>query len=50
MPVEPAVKRAAAFIDGQNLFCAAKEAFGYTFPNYDLGLWRKLSALRTDGR
>lgn len=35
MPVEPAVKRAAAFIDGQNLFCAAKEAFGYTFPNYD---------------
>jgi hypothetical protein len=35
MPVEPPVKRAAAFIDGQNLFYAAKEAFGYTFPNYD---------------
>ncbi len=26
---------AVAFIDGQNLFDAAKEAFGYTFPNYD---------------
>lgn len=28
-------KRAVAFIDGQNLFFAAFEAFGYTFPNYD---------------
>ena len=35
MPLEPEVKRAAAFIDGQNLFYAAKEAFGYTSPNYD---------------
>ncbi|HTQ10981.1 MAG TPA: NYN domain-containing protein [Fimbriimonadaceae bacterium] len=35
MPVEPAVKRAVAFFDGQNLFHAAKKAFGYTFPNYD---------------
>lgn len=24
------------FVDGQNLFHAAREAFGYTFPNYDL--------------
>lgn len=24
-----------AFIDGQNLFHAAREAFGYTYPNYD---------------
>ena len=32
---EPAVKRAVAFIDGQNLFFAAKDAFGYTHPNYD---------------
>ncbi|MBF0475850.1 MAG: NYN domain-containing protein [Deltaproteobacteria bacterium] len=27
--------RAVAFFDGQNLFHAAKEIFGYTFPNYD---------------
>jgi uncharacterized LabA/DUF88 family protein len=33
--VEPQTKRVVAFIDGQNLFHAAKEAFGYTFPNYD---------------
>jgi hypothetical protein len=35
MRTEPAVKRAFAFFDGQNLFYAAKEAFGYPFPNYD---------------
>lgn len=35
MPSEPGVKRAVAFIDGQNLFYAAKNAYGYTFPNYD---------------
>src|ERR1043166_8027088 len=33
---EPASKRAVAFIDGQNLYYAAKEAFGYGFPNYDV--------------
>jgi uncharacterized LabA/DUF88 family protein len=33
--VEPATKRCIAFFDGQNLFYAAKEAFGYPFPNYD---------------
>jgi len=31
---EPATKRAIAYIDGQNLFNAAKEAFGYPYPNY----------------
>jgi len=36
VPEEPAVKRAIAFIDGQNLFHAAREAFGYSYPNYDL--------------
>jgi uncharacterized LabA/DUF88 family protein len=36
MPLEPPVKRAVAFIDGQNLFHAAKEAFGYLYPNYDV--------------
>jgi len=35
MPTEPTVKRTIAFFDGQNLFHAAKAAFGYTFPNYD---------------
>src|SRR5258708_28316360 len=34
MPIEPADKRAIAFFDGQNLFHAARAAFGYTFPNY----------------
>jgi len=33
---EPAIKRAVAFVDGQNLFYAAKSAFGYSFPNYDI--------------
>jgi hypothetical protein len=32
---EPANKRAFAYFDGQNLFNAAKESFGYPFPNYD---------------
>lgn len=35
MPAEPAVKRTIAFLDGQNLFHRAREAFGYTFPNFD---------------
>ncbi|WP_374652407.1 NYN domain-containing protein [Dongia sp.] len=34
----PAVKRAIAFFDGQNLFHGAKSAFGYTFPNFDVKL------------
>jgi uncharacterized LabA/DUF88 family protein len=35
MPAEPTIKRAFAFFDGQNLFYAAREAFGYSHPNYD---------------
>ena len=35
-PSEPPVKRTVVFIDGQNLFHAAREAFGYTYPNYDI--------------
>lgn len=35
MPVEPAIRRTIAFFDGQNLFYAAKYAFGYAWPNYD---------------
>lgn len=38
MPQEPATKRAYAFIDGQNLFHAAKEAFGHRHPNFDVSL------------
>jgi uncharacterized LabA/DUF88 family protein len=34
-PQEPTTKRAVAFVDGQNLFHAAREAFGYTYPNYN---------------
>jgi uncharacterized LabA/DUF88 family protein len=33
---EPTTKRAIVFIDGQNLYHSTKEAFGYTFPNYDI--------------
>ena len=36
MLVEPAVKRAIAFVDGQNLFHNARLAFGYAYPNYDV--------------
>lgn len=32
-PAQPV--KAIAFFDGQNLFYSVKEAFGYTFPNYD---------------
>lgn len=32
----PHEKRAVAFFDGQNLFNAAKQAFGYPYPNYDV--------------
>jgi uncharacterized LabA/DUF88 family protein len=34
--VEPAIKWAVTFIDGQNLYRSAKEAFGYHYPNYDV--------------
>lgn len=36
MPTEPTIKRCLAFVDGQNLFHAAKNAFGYTYPNFDV--------------
>lgn len=35
MHPEPAIKRAVSFIDGQNLYRHAKDAFGYHHPNYD---------------
>lgn len=47
MPAEPGVKRAVAFVDGQNLFYAAKKAFGYRFPNYNpKALAERISASR----
>ena len=33
--LEPRVKRAVSFVDGQNLYHHAKAAFGYRVPNYD---------------
>lgn len=36
MRVEPQTKRVNAYVDGQNLFHAARRAFGYTVPNYDI--------------
>ena len=36
MPAEPPVKRTIVFFDGQNLFHAARSAFGYNYPNYDV--------------
>ncbi|HOD06831.1 MAG TPA: NYN domain-containing protein, partial [Myxococcota bacterium] len=35
MRIEPQHKRAFVFFDGQNLFHSAKEAFGYSWPNFD---------------
>ena len=32
----PSEKRAVAFVDGQNLFHAARAAFGHQHPNYDI--------------
>jgi len=34
--IEPAIKRAVVFVDGQNLFYGAREAFGYQYPNYEI--------------
>lgn len=38
--IEPAIKRAIAFVDGQNVYRHCKTAFGYHYPNYDI---RKLA-------
>ncbi|MFN2376292.1 MAG: hypothetical protein ABR538_07125 [Candidatus Binatia bacterium] len=35
MAAEPTVKRTVAFFDGQNLFHAAREAFGIRHPDFD---------------
>lgn len=47
MPQDPQHKRAISFVDGQNLFYATKEAFGYSHPNYDVNaLSRSLARAR----
>ena len=35
MAPEPLVKGTIAFFDGQNLFHAARKAFGYTYPYHE---------------
>src|SRR5438552_3638670 len=46
--IEPEVKRVVAFFDGQNLFHAAREAFGFTYPNFDpLELALTVAALKS---
>ena len=35
MASEPAEKRGIAVFDGQNPYYAARNSFGYTYPNYD---------------
>lgn len=37
-PHEPALKKAVVFVDGQNLYRAVKDAFGYHHPNYNIKL------------
>lgn len=48
MPPEPPAKQAVAFIDGQNLFHAVREAFGYTYPNYDVSALAREICTRQD--
>ena len=36
MPAEPLEKQAIVFIDGQNLYHAVRESFGYPYPNFDV--------------
>jgi uncharacterized LabA/DUF88 family protein len=44
--VEPSEKRAVVFVDGQNLFHAARDTFGCTFPNFDVSALAKALAAR----
>ena len=36
--IEPKIKKTYIFVDGQNLYRAAKDAFGYHYPNYNIRL------------
>ena len=46
MPAEPVQKRAVVFVDGQNLYHAVKDAFNYTYPNYDVAALAKAVCLK----
>lgn len=47
MPPETSLKRTVVFVDGQNLFHAVRNAFGYTHPNYDIhALARAITGVR----
>src|SRR5262245_23130761 len=46
MPPEPHTKRTIAFVDGQNLFHAAREAFGHRRPNYDVSALARALCVR----
>jgi hypothetical protein len=35
MPPAPAIKPTVVFVDGPNPFHSAREAFDYSYPNYD---------------
>jgi len=49
--LEPSIKRTIAFIDGQNLFYGAKEAFGRRFPDYDpIALTHSICARQNEWR
>jgi uncharacterized LabA/DUF88 family protein len=45
--VEPRLRRAITFVDGQNLYHCTRETFGYSYPNYDvLALSKAVCSLR----
>jgi uncharacterized LabA/DUF88 family protein len=48
MLTQPAIKRAVAFVDGQNLYRSAKAAFGYHYPNYDVHALASVLCARQD--
>jgi uncharacterized LabA/DUF88 family protein len=45
--IEPNIKRAVAFVDGQNLFHHSRAAFGFHYPNYDI---KKLAEAVANGQ
>jgi hypothetical protein len=46
LPPEPSPLRTVVFVDGQNLFHAARAAFGYSYPNYDVDALARRLCLR----
>ena len=50
MSGEPPIRPAIAFVSGQNLFHATHEAFGYTYPNYDVAALAKQVCARQGWR